>query len=94
MLGGRSAAYPQADTPTTRQVFGTDYRRNALISEKEWVEQLYEVRCEPDKLLIMITNRRQALKRLDEGAKNTEQQLQPDTSSRRCKLNQCLQCLR
>jgi hypothetical protein len=49
-----------------------------LISEKEWVEQLYEVRCEPDKLLIMITNRRQALKRLDEGAKNTEQQVQAD----------------
>ena len=25
-FGGRSAVYPQADTPTTRQVFGTDYR--------------------------------------------------------------------
>jgi hypothetical protein len=26
LFGGRSAVYPQADTPTTRQVFGTDYR--------------------------------------------------------------------
>lgn len=33
-----------------------------MKSEKEWVDQLYEVRCEPDKLLIMITNRRQELK--------------------------------
>lgn len=32
------------------------------VSEKEWVDQLYDVRCEPDKLLIMITNRRQLLK--------------------------------
>ena len=30
MFGGRSAAYPQADTPTTRQVFGTDYRRKKV----------------------------------------------------------------
>ena len=32
------------------------------MNEREWVEQLYEVRIEPDKLLIMITNRRQQLK--------------------------------
>jgi len=35
MFGGRSAVYPQADTPTTCQVFGTDYRLNA-IGGIEW----------------------------------------------------------
>jgi len=49
-----------------------------IIDEKEFIDQLYAVRCEPDKLLIMITNRRQELRRLHEGAKNTEQQVQPD----------------
>ena len=34
-----------------------------MITEMEWVERLYNVRSEPDKLLIMITNRRQELNR-------------------------------
>jgi hypothetical protein len=39
MFGGRSAAYPQADTPTTRQVFGTDCRR---LKMKRPVEKILE----------------------------------------------------
>lgn len=36
MFGGRSAAYPQADTPTTRQVFGTDYSREEMDIQEEF----------------------------------------------------------
>jgi hypothetical protein len=32
-----------------------------MISEKEWLERLYNIRNEPDKLLIMITKRRYEL---------------------------------
>ena len=65
-------------TPTTRQVFGR-LLEEEMVSEKEWVDRLYDVRCEPDKLIIMIVNRRQQLKNIADGAKNTEQANQPDS---------------
>jgi hypothetical protein len=39
--------------------------RDALRDEDNWVDKLYEVRAEPDKLLIMITNRHYEIHRDD-----------------------------
>lgn len=44
-----------------------------MIAECEWVERLYDIRLEPDKILIMITNRRAELQR--------ESGLNPDASA-------------
>ena len=32
-----------------------------MLNEKEWVEELYKFRCEPDKLNLLIMKRRQEL---------------------------------
>jgi len=51
-----------------------------MKTEKEWIEQLYEVRCEPDKLLIMIMNRRQEMRNIKSGNEyDHEKALQADT---------------
>ena len=83
MFGGRSAAYPQADTPTTRQVFGTDYRRNKMyVTEKEMRDRL-KLDSKSDligKLVMAYMTIRQLQEKL-EGAKNTEQQVQADSQA-------------
>jgi len=89
MFGGRSAAYPQADTPTTRQVF--------VLQEAKMIDDLLlqEVFSLRQKVLILAELLAKHEPELcisgllhDIGtedyqdyrisAKNTEQQLQPD----------------
>ena len=84
MFGGRSAAYPQADTPTTRQVFGTDYRRKKV----PFMTEPTEAECfEAEQELLFDVHFRQLDREIrkmieqdkQKRAKNTEQLLQPDT---------------
>jgi len=86
MFGGRSAAYPQADTPTTRQVFGTDYRRKNM-PEMIQVNDLVTFEC-PHCGYITKGKRGEKVNcpkcqpdfsGYFLGAKNTEQANQPDS---------------
>ena len=81
MFGGRSAAYPQADTPTTRQVFGTDYMEEEDDSKTRKVVRMDSGRGERHlKKAALVELLETLLNHIDrlEGAKNTEQQVQPD----------------
>ena len=80
VFGGRSAAYPQADTPTTRQVFGTDYGRKKV----PFMTEPTEAECfEAEQELLFDVHFRQLDREIrkmieqdkQKGAKNTEQKL-------------------
>jgi hypothetical protein len=85
------AAYPQADTPTTRQVFGTDYREDILkalnaeeasLRKRAWdLEHRLEAVGSKDAKIIrdLLDKLAEYHRMLYHGVKNTEQANQPDT---------------
>lgn len=72
MFGGRSAAYPQADTPTTRQVFGADYRGNKMtayenLKRKEQILSGASLRARaPDMIVLWFERSRELRKKAKE----------------------------
>ena len=82
MFGGRSAAYSQADTPTTRQVFGTDYMEETLKCRKCGYQNDFLKKCpfhQPQSEIDEICKERDRKEAELKSAKNTEQANQPDS---------------